>query len=49
VVALVSDFAAPDAVSGIVMFALMGVAFAPIAARLMSLESGARAPVPARA
>ncbi|MEV4835877.1 hypothetical protein AB0K05_15205 [Nonomuraea sp. NPDC049486] len=49
VVALAADFAAPDAVSGIMMFALMGVALAPLAARLFVLETTDGAPVAARA
>ncbi|MFD1506987.1 hypothetical protein FE374_03880 [Georgenia yuyongxinii] len=49
VAALVADFAAPDAVSGIMMFALMGVALAPLSARLLVRESAAGAPVAARA
>ncbi|WP_433370602.1 hypothetical protein [Streptosporangium sp. CA-115845] len=39
VAALAADFAAPDAVSGIMMFALMGVALAPLSARLLVLET----------
>lgn len=43
VVALVADFVAPDGVSGIVMFALMGVALAPFSARLLAWETTAGA------
>jgi hypothetical protein len=48
VVALAADFVAPDAVSGIAMFALMGVALAPLSARLLALETRADARVAAR-
>ena len=49
VAALAADFVAPDAVSGIVMFALMGVALAPLSARLLGVETTAGARVAARA
>jgi hypothetical protein len=49
VVALAADFAAPDAVSGIIMFALMGVALAPLFARLLAMEATTGTRVAARA
>ncbi|MEV5553385.1 hypothetical protein AB0L44_06980 [Nonomuraea wenchangensis] len=49
VVALAADFTAPDAMSGIMMFALMGVALAPLAARLFALEPTAESCVATRA
>ncbi|MFF3668174.1 hypothetical protein [Microtetraspora malaysiensis] len=45
VAALAADFVGPDAVSGIMMFALMGVALVPLSARLLVLETTAGAPV----
>ncbi len=48
VVALAADFTAPDAVSGIMMFALMGVALAPLSVRLFALETTAGARVAAQ-
>lgn len=48
IAALMADFVAPDAVSGIVMFALMAVALAPLSARLLALETTAGVPVAAR-
>jgi hypothetical protein len=49
VAALVADFAAPDAVSGIMMFALTGVAMVPLSARLLVPETTAEARVATRA
>ncbi|KAE8763125.1 hypothetical protein [Georgenia thermotolerans] len=48
VAALAADFAAPDAVSGVVMFALTCVALAPLAARLLAPETPVAAGVAAR-
>jgi hypothetical protein len=49
VAALVADFAGPDGVSGIMMFALMCVALAPLSARLLVRGTTAEARVAARA